>query len=115
MIKADFQGITIYDKKKTKLKLSTERYMFNYQQARAEIDERNSVRLTSKLPLLSTDVEIEKLKQADFENEFEAHFQAQRSRYEHLWTDKRQGWLNRMGIYNDVRKKLIIEYENSRR
>lgn len=80
--------------------------MFSERKAAAEVRRRNRLRREARLPTLLISGELRRMKSTYDEAGFEAFFEKERSRYAHLWSDRRRGWLTNMGIYQEVRRCL---------
>jgi len=84
--------------------------VFNQAKAKFEVARRNDIRHEAGLPLIDQDAELQRLERVSRVDDFEAYFQRERVRYQHLWQDKTHGFFTRMGIYSQVRTKLRSEF-----
>ena len=74
-----------------------------------DIAQRNSLRRVAGLPCLDVAAELKKLESSRLEAAFEREFERNRPRRNHLWADKKMGWLSRMGRWNKARAEVRDE------
>ncbi len=79
------------------------------------IEERNDLRRSSGLPLLSTEQEKAKTEALRTESEFETFYQREKSKYNHLQQQGNgRGFLTGMGINIKIRRLLRDEFNRNR-
>ena len=70
------------------------------------IDERNTLRAASGLPLLDRELEAVRANRAQEQVEFERRFSLERPRFAHEWTGNKDGWLTNMGRWLRARQQV---------
>jgi hypothetical protein len=74
------------------------------------VAQRNLLRRDAGLPELDISAELMKLEAARATAAFEEKFESNRHRFQHLWTGKNLGWLSKMGLWNEARKRFRDEF-----
>jgi hypothetical protein len=77
------------------------------------IEERNQLRAEVGLPLLDVEVERARLHAIRLDAAFEQFCRTNRVRFADRWTDVRQGWLSRAGLWAQARRQLRSEFETT--
>lgn len=77
----------------------------------ADIEARNALRREAHLPLLSIAAELRRLKTLQRQTEFEAFYEAERPKYNHLWSRPNLGWMGGHIIWKRVRAQMRAEFE----
>lgn len=80
----------------------------------AEIEARNRIRREAKLPLLSVTAELRRSKTRQRQDEFEAFFEKERSKYNHLWSGKDLGWMGGFALWTKVRQQVRADFDARR-
>lgn len=79
-----------------------------------EIEARNRLRGEAKLPLLSVAAEVEHLEFVRREAEFEAFFEKERPKYNHLWSGRNLGWAGGFALWTKVRQQVRADFDARR-
>lgn len=77
----------------------------------AEIEARNRLRREAKLPLLSVTAEVQHLEYVRREAEFEAFFEKERPKYNHLWSGRNLGWAGGFALWTKVRQQVRADFD----
>jgi hypothetical protein len=78
------------------------------------INERNRLRKEARLPLLDEEIECKRQAGLDRDIAFERFFDANRERYQHLWSNRSRGWITNAGIWAMMRRRLRAQFEADR-
>ena len=80
----------------------------------AEIDVRNQLRREAGLPLLSVTAELRRSKTHQRQEEFEAFFEKERPKYNHLWSGRNLGWAGGFALWTKVRQQVRADFDARR-